>query len=320
MPPNAVDQSLETRCEVELSFFKDTVLVYQAYERWVQAAHRYITVLSEADNDKKTVNEIVHLVAAGTKKYTSCMSVLVERGKTITLLPFVIRGIDSNSAAAQISKMFSVEMSTKGTCKDVPEPESAVLHQQAIEYAEAHQDRTLTTEERTTYLSCVMAAERWQNEGLLHTDDLPHDIYMLGLAEDSPEEKGIRAILKSARKSLDQVLKMEDLRLRQMSQIVSVSGTIDEEYKKAMEACKEGKEWDHYLGVVLADARSPIYRASDEDFVKIVRGKTVPLRKTLRSYNKLQKKEQKLVYAWGDMLDKIRAANTARGDALKDLF
>ncbi|KAI9763974.1 MAG: hypothetical protein M1835_007681 [Candelina submexicana] len=144
MPPNAVDQSLETRCEVELSFFKDTVLVYQAYERWVQAAHRYITVLSEADNDTKTVNEIVHLVAAGKKKYTSCMSVLVERGKTITLLPFVIRGIDSNSAAAQISKMFSVEMSTKG--KDVPEPESAVLHQQAIEYAEAHQDRTLTTE------------------------------------------------------------------------------------------------------------------------------------------------------------------------------
>ncbi|KAI9763975.1 MAG: hypothetical protein M1835_007682 [Candelina submexicana] len=172
-----------------------------------------------------------------------------------------------------------------------------------------------------------MAAERWRNEGLFHTDDLPHDIYMLGLAEDSPEEKGIRAILQSARKSLDQVLKMEDLRLRQMSQIVSVSGIIDEEYMKAMEACKEGKEWDHYLGVVLADARSPISRASDEDFlsrkmleVKIVRGKTEPLRKTLRSYNKLQKKEQKLVYAWGDMLAKIRAANTARGDALKDLF
>ncbi|KAI9718872.1 MAG: hypothetical protein M1812_003756 [Candelaria pacifica] len=182
-------------------------------------------------------------------------------------------------------------------------------------------------EDRSKYLQWVRLAERWENDSLLGKGSLPHHIYMLGLAEDSPEEERIRAMFKCGRKSLEQVLKMEDVRLRQMGQIVDVSSEIDGENEKVMGACKEGKEWSHYLGVLQSDISSPMFLGADEGLyrrkmleIKIAKSKTTPLRKTLRNYNKLQKKEERLVYSWGAMLEKIRAANTSRGDALKDLF
>lgn len=118
-------------------------MVYRTFDRWLEAANRYTTVLSKENDDTKTVEEVVQLVVTGEKHYTQCMRALTERGK-ITLLPFVIQGIENNPIAAELSKKASVDMQTRG--KDNTQLEGAELRLHAKKYAQAHPDKALTIE------------------------------------------------------------------------------------------------------------------------------------------------------------------------------
>ncbi len=118
-------------------------MVYRTFDRWLEAANRYTTKLSKANDDMQTVEEVVQLVVTGEKHYTQCMRALTERGKT-SLLPFVIQGIENNPVAAELSKKLSVDMQTNG--KDDTQIEGAELRLHAKKYAEAHPDKALTIE------------------------------------------------------------------------------------------------------------------------------------------------------------------------------
>lgn len=78
---------------------------------------------------------------------------------------------------------------------------------------------------------------------------------MLALAEDMPQDKKVRESFSTARKSIADVRELEDTRLRQMSVIDDMHAINEATYKDALSVCKEGKEWDHYLSILIADTR-----------------------------------------------------------------
>lgn len=160
-PLKDIDHECAIRKEIETSLFKDTLVrdpwldvksqrwltakvVYLDFERWVEAADRFLKVLSEVDNKPEIVEEVVQLIVSGKKNYTTSLNMLIRQSHPRSLLAFVIKGINNNAVAAEMSRRMSSKMTEQSKGEHVRK--DIILRREAMKFVETHKDRALTNE------------------------------------------------------------------------------------------------------------------------------------------------------------------------------